>query len=83
MTEHLDFCHLCGTPMGSHSPICPKCFARSDPAARNAIRAMQEAQHAAETRERLAQEQDAASFWPLYAVLLAAAVFGLIVVLTR
>lgn len=83
MMEHLDFCHLCGAPMGSHAPICPKCFARSDPQARKEIQRIQMARNAAEMRERIAQEQDAARFWPVYAVLLAVAVFGLIIVLTR
>jgi len=37
----------------------------------------------AERRQNLAQERDAASLWYLYAVLIAAAVLGLIDVLTR
>ena len=38
MSEFLDNCHLCGHEMASNAPACPNCFARSDPAAREAIR---------------------------------------------
>ena len=49
MGEILELCHLCGTPMGSRAPICPKCFGRSDPAAREAIR-LEEARLEAEQK---------------------------------
>lgn len=58
MSEFLDECHLCGSPMASAAPICPKCFARSDPVAREAryhAKLLEKAQ--ARLRQRIAQQQ--------------------------
>jgi hypothetical protein len=50
MNEILEPCHLCGADMGSRAPICPKCFARSDPTAREAIRLERERVKAEQAR---------------------------------
>ena len=60
MNEILEPCHLCGADMGSRAPICPKCFARSDPTARGAIRLERERVEAEQARleaQELAWEQ--------------------------
>jgi hypothetical protein len=68
MNEILEPCHLCGADMGSRAPICPKCFARSDPTAREAIRLERERVKAEQARleaQELAwqQAQSIAAKW--------------------
>jgi hypothetical protein len=72
MNEVLESCHLCGADMGSRAPICPKCFARSDPEARQAIRnAILVADAKAEQRRRLKcarehEESDQFLLWCMF-----------------
>jgi hypothetical protein len=55
-----EICHVCGHVMSSDAPVCPGCFAKSDPAARAAIALLRLKELEAEqaTRERESDEQD-------------------------
>lgn len=58
MDEFLDACHLCGHAMASNAPICPKCFARSDPEARDSIRQLRKASAEDALLRRIRSEQE-------------------------
>jgi hypothetical protein len=79
MNEFLDECHLCGHVMASRTPICPKCFGKSDPAARQQLQLAaqdlqlaQESQRAAEAQQRLKDQAEHSKFLVFYFILLAA-----------
>jgi len=58
MTECLENCHLCGHVMASGAPVCPGCFATSDPSARAAIANERSAEmNRLAHRQRLAKRQ--------------------------
>ena len=58
MTEYLEACHLCGHMMASSSPICPGCFAKADPAARQRLRVAIQAEIAASDRQRREKQKE-------------------------
>lgn len=81
MNEYLDTCHLCGHPMASNAPVCPQCFGRSDPMARQAMRLHRQAAAEGKRKQDIERQRERRKLWML--LIMAPVVLALIYVISH